>query len=364
MKLTYYKNLDGVRAIAALMVMVFHFFQGIEPSTKVLSYMAKAAIFGQTGVTLFFVLSGFLITRILMATKETKGYFKNFYARRTLRIFPLYYLFLLLYYFVAPLILQTKGTDFSQQIYYYTYLQNFAITFDWNAVGPTHFWSLAVEEHFYLFWPLVVFFVSKKNLWKIIAGIVIMAFLLRLFMLDLGYGVFYFTFTRFDALAIGALLALIEERYGFRETHAKKYTVLAVGLFLPTTIMWTIFSGSGNDTIQVIKFLFLATIYFSFIGLLLSLKSDHITNKVLKGKFFAYTGKISYGLYVYHPLAYSICDRFFRFEHLGIDFLTKVALAYSISAISFHFFESKFLKMKKYFNYQKQRDSTQLAYQK
>jgi peptidoglycan/LPS O-acetylase OafA/YrhL len=225
MKLKYYKNLDGVRAIAALMVMVFHFFQHVEPSTKLLNILTKVSVFGQTGVTLFFVLSGFLITRILLDTKETTGYFKNFYLRRALRIFPLYYLFLAITYYVVPLIVNTPFGSFNQQIFYFTYLQNFAITFNWDSVGPVHFWSLAVEEHFYLFWPVVVYLFSTKNLSRVIIGIIIGALLLRIFMLNNGYGVFYFTFTRFDSLAIGALLAIAELRNSFRKENSRSVIV-------------------------------------------------------------------------------------------------------------------------------------------
>ncbi len=151
MKLIYYKNLDGIRAIAALMVMFFHFFASIKINTPTLSVLLKLSIFGQTGVTLFFVLSGFLITRILISTKHNTDYFKNFYLRRTLRIFPLYYLFLLIYYYIYPLIFNTGFTPIKDQLYFYAYIQNFAETFHWTANGPNHFWSLAVEEHFYLF---------------------------------------------------------------------------------------------------------------------------------------------------------------------------------------------------------------------
>jgi peptidoglycan/LPS O-acetylase OafA/YrhL len=362
MKLSYYKNLDGIRAIAALMVMVFHFFRGIEPVTTTLSILTKVSVFGQTGVTLFFVLSGFLITRILMATKETQGFFKNFYVRRTLRIFPLYYFFLLLTYYILPHFFNTESPSLNQQVYYFTYLQNFATTFKWDAIGPGHFWSLAVEEHFYLFWPFIVYLFSNKNLTKIILGIVVGAMLLRALMLSEGYEVFYFTFTRFDSLAIGALLALLEVRGFFKESNSKKFMTLLAGLFIPTVFMWTYFTGAGNNYIQIFKFFFLSSIYFSIIGLLLCIKENHPVNKVLRTDFFSYTGKISYGLYVYHPLAYSICGRYFNTENIVFDFIIGLIMTYLISAISFHFFESAFLKLKKYFDYNRKQQTANNVY--
>ena len=331
--------------------MVFHFFQGIEPSSGILSVLTKVSVFGQTGVTLFFVLSGFLITRILLATKETSGYFKNFYLRRTLRIFPLYYLFLLLSYYVLPLLFQTSGPAFSQQIFHFTYLQNFATTFNWNASGPSHFWSLAVEEHFYLFWPFIVYLFSNKNLTKIILGIILGAMILRAIMVSYEYEVFYFTFTRFDSLAIGSFLAILEQRNVFIRQNSNKFLMILVCLLIPTIIMWTYFTGTGNTYIQVFKFSFLSFIYFSIIGFVLCIENNHIINRVLKTHFFSYTGKISYGLYVYHPFAYSICAMLIDFDNILLNLVMRFIMTYLISSLSFHLFESSFLRLKKYFEY-------------
>ncbi|MGJ5642447.1 acyltransferase family protein [Formosa sp. S-31] len=353
MKLKYYNNLDGIRAIAALMVMFFHFFIRIESTDGFLRFLTKISVFGQTGVTLFFVLSGFLITRILIATKNTEGFFKNFYLRRTLRIFPLYYLFLFLSYYIIPILFGTKIPELNQQLYYYTYLQNFASTFNWDAIGPSHFWSLAVEEHFYLFWPFIVYLFSNKNLIKIILIIIIGALALRWLMLSEGYQVFYFTFTRFDSLAIGALLAIIEIEGGFKKRTAKKFAVLLMSLIVPTVIMWTVFTGTGDVYIQIFKFLFLSGIYFSLIGMLLCLKEEHFVNKILRTKFFSFTGKISYGLYVYHPIVYKLCEHYFEIENVFLRFIFGISFSFLLSVISFYLFESSFLKLKKYFEYNK-----------
>ncbi len=177
MKIKYYKELDGVRGIAALMIMTFHFFQPIIPNTTTLIYINKFIKFGQTGVSLFFVLSGFLITRILLSTKEKSGYFLTFYIRRALRIFPLYYGFLIIYYFlINPYLYNASNLSFSTQFYYWFYLQNIADTFGWAANGPFHFWSLAVEEHFYLFWPLLVYYLNDKKIIIATICIIIIAF--------------------------------------------------------------------------------------------------------------------------------------------------------------------------------------------
>ncbi len=351
MTLNYYKNLDGIRAIAALMVMFFHFFSPLSSGSKALQFISKISVFGQTGVTLFFVLSGFLITRILLHTKNKKGYFRNFYVRRTLRIFPLYYLFLVVFYYLVPLLTNTEKSTINEQLYYFTYLQNFAITFKWNAFGPEHFWSLAVEEHFYLFWPLIIYFFSRKNINTIIYAIIVFAFILRFYMALHNYKVFYFTFTRFDALAIGSLLALLELKNVFKPENVNKFLLSLGIIFIPTIAIWTVFTGGGNLYIQVFKYLFLSFTYFCLIGFTLCISQNHIINQLLKTKFFSYTGKISYGLYVYHPLIYFICSQLFHIDNIIFDLLTKLLITYIISSLSYYLFESYFLRLKRFFEY-------------
>jgi peptidoglycan/LPS O-acetylase OafA/YrhL len=113
----YFKELDGIRAIAALMIMFCHFFQILNNKTAGFLFINKLANLGGTGVSLFFVLSGFLITRLLLKSKFDKKYFLNFYVRRALRIFPLYYLFLTIYYFIYPYFFNVKITSFKYQIF-------------------------------------------------------------------------------------------------------------------------------------------------------------------------------------------------------------------------------------------------------
>ena len=351
MQLKYYKNLDGVRAIAILMVMLFHFFHGIILDTEFLQFMNRVFILGQTGVTLFFVLSGFLITRILLFTKNNPHYFKNFYLRRTLRIFPLYYLFLFLFYLFHPLIFGSQPVPFHEQLYFYIYLQNFAETFHWQAVGPGHFWSLAVEEHFYLFWPLIVYQLNDKHLLRIIIMIIIGALLLRVFMLLNGYEVYFFTFTRIDSLAIGALLSVLERRNVFTQQNAIKFLGLTLVILIPTVLSWVLLAGEESQLIQVYKYLLFSFSYFAAIGFVISVKSGNILNKVLQSSLFTYTGRISYGLYVYHPIIYLICRRFLYTQVWYIDMVIWFSLSYLVAIISFHTFETYFLGLKNYFKY-------------
>ena len=191
MTLKNYKELDGIRAIAALLVMMLHFF-GDEPmgGNKILDVVKVLARFGQTGVTLFFVLSGFLITRILLATKNNNNYFKTFFIRRALRILPLYYLYLIIVFCIIPLF-TNDFIPFKENWYYWVYLQNFAITFNWLQNGPTHYWSLAVEEHFYLFWPLLIYYLNVKQIVRVIPVIIGLSLIIRIILLKNNYEVFF-----------------------------------------------------------------------------------------------------------------------------------------------------------------------------
>jgi peptidoglycan/LPS O-acetylase OafA/YrhL len=343
----YIKQLDGIRAIAALMVMFFHFFQNLETNSKFYLGIKKISFFGQTGVSLFFVLSGFLITRILLSTREDKNYFKNFYLRRALRIFPLYYLFLIIYYFLIPLISNSQFVPFNQQIYYWIYIQNFATTFNWKSSGPDHFWSLAVEEHFYLFWPLMVYFIQNKKIKIGILLIIVLAFISRLFFVENNIDVFYFTLTRMDELALGALLATFEKNGELIYTKTKFFLISIIILVIPTIILWIETTGKAISLVQLFKFNLISLIYFCLIGLVVCLKNESFLNKVLRGKFFIYTGKISYGLYVYHPLCFFMISVLLKVTYVPISFFLSFLLTYLIASISYYFYESYFISLKK-----------------
>lgn len=349
MELTYRRELDGVRAIAALMVMFFHFFQ-IPEIYNAYATVIKLSVFGQTGVSLFFVLSGFLITRILLYTKNSPGFFYNFYVRRSLRIFPLYFLFLGIYYFLLPLIFKTSIIPFHLQVYYWLYLQDFGITFKWNMDGPGHFWSLAIEEHFYLFWPLLVYYLNNKKVAIASIIIIVIAFLMRLFLANHHYEVYYFTFCRMDELAIGALLALLEVKNKLISKNATKFLLLFVMIIIPTIIIWVNFSGSAIPVVQVVKFLMIAFSYFSIIGFLISVKETNFIKRILQIKPLLFSGKISYGLYVFHPVCFEIVHRFLN-TNIILNFVLSFASTFLVSFISYYVFENRFLKLKKYFEY-------------
>ena len=351
MKIKYYKELDGVRAIAALMVIFFHFFSGISTDNSFLLMLKKVSVFGQTGVSLFFVLSGFLITRILLEAKEKSNYFLNFYVRRILRILPLYYFFLFLFYFVVPLILKTPILSLRGQIYYWIYMQNFAMTFNWFSEGPLHFWSLAVEEHFYIFWPFVIYFFNNTKILFVIFILVLISLLTRYLLLSNNYDVFYFTFSRLDELALGALLAIMEIKKFYLELQNKIFLLLLVVTLVLSTIIWIVNNASGNENLQIFKFLLLGFAYFALIGYLITCKDSNLLKRFFKLKVFLFTGKISYGLYVYHPLCFTIFYKFFVINNVFLNFFCCLFLTFLFATGSYYLIEVQFLKLKKYWNY-------------
>lgn len=208
--------LDGLRGVAILLVMLHHFLL-VQPNQLWEQWLVSTIHFGWAGVDLFFVLSGFLITGILLDARQSPRYFRSFYARRVLRIFPLYYALLFFSLVLLPLVPHPKidvvaGTG-GHDIAYWAFLSNWSIALD-NAfhnriLAPT--WSLAIEEQFYLVWPLVVLAIGGKRLLWVCPLLAVSSLVLRLVLLhgaDAGYTTVYvLTPCRFDGLALGAWVA-------------------------------------------------------------------------------------------------------------------------------------------------------------
>lgn len=335
------------------MVMLSHFFALVYSPNLIWNVIGKLANFGQTGVTLFFVLSGFVITRILLHTKENVSYFKTFIVRRALRILPLYYFFLILYYYVLPLFTGASIPTFNQTWYYFVYLQNFALTFQWDAVGPLHFWTLSIEEHFYLLWPIAVYLLSSKRLMTSIVWIFITAILVRIVLLHYDRLVYCFTFARFDALAIGGLLAVMENKQMLKRNLRKFLIPVLTSTVVLLALLWFLYTGQQLPWIQTIKFSLLSVLYFSLLALLISSKESISVNRILEKKFFQYSGKISYGLYVYHPVSYLLVMQHFftSVDSIVIYLVLSVGFTYVLAALSFRFVEQPFLRLKKRWKY-------------
>src|ERR1043165_244152 len=165
---TYYPALDGLRGVAILLVIFLHNFR-----------FSNYFFFGWLGVDLFFVLSGFLITDILLSTSGSKNFLRHFYVRRFLRIFPIYFLTIIFCLFILPSLSNTVQIDYyvHNQIWLWTFTQNWLYIFKPPAGTPIllHFWSLAVEEQFYIIWPIIIMLVKKPKLLLRIAAILLLA---------------------------------------------------------------------------------------------------------------------------------------------------------------------------------------------
>jgi peptidoglycan/LPS O-acetylase OafA/YrhL len=341
-KLAHIPGLDGVRGLAALMIMFLHFVPNYDPIVHpFLSYVRKIAIIGQCGVPLFFVLSGFLITRILLYSKLYPNYFKQFYMKRVLRIFPLYYLYLIITFFLLPLLTHHQLPDWSMTWYYYFYLQNIPMTFNLKAADIPHLWSLAVEEHFYLVWPIIVYFFSDKATVRIIAGIVLFALLCRIILIHFGIGTYYFTLTTFDSLALGAFLALNEK---YKWLNMKNMLQIAFITVMPLFLAFPFATGLGNNFVQYFKNPIISIFCMGLIGLVSM--NNYQANYFFKNRFLRYTGKISYGLYVFHPTCYGIINTHFHIDNFIMNFIFCFLCSYIVATLSYYCFEVRFLKLK------------------
>lgn len=207
-------TLDGLRGLAVLLV-VPHNLRLLSTPHDIWTQLLTATLDRTwVGVQLFFVLSGFLITRILMRTRSATNYYSGFYARRGLRILPLYYGALFLLLVMAPLVGVHLARDPSLNIYLWTFLSNYVQPFHPGAGALPHFWSLAVEEQFYLIWPLLIRHASNSQVLKICVSTAIISLLTRLLLIHSGLpedAVYVWTPCRMDALALGGLAAVLLE---------------------------------------------------------------------------------------------------------------------------------------------------------
>jgi peptidoglycan/LPS O-acetylase OafA/YrhL len=359
--------LDGVRGMAVLMVLLFHFWQGTPIyqhhfSPNAARIMSTLSI-GQKGVDLFFVLSGFLITGILLRTKGTVNYFKNFYIRRSLRIFPLYYA-VVLGCLTAGFIGSNPHFQWEKNWWYLLYLQNIGITF-WpgSVAGPWHFWSLAVEEHFYLFWPLVVLIFDHRKLALFSLTLIIASILIRAVFLMLGLDVFTFTPCRMDTLALGALLAIFftNPQHWQRVVSWTRRLVLPVAGFGLGSFF--ILSGTGNPILQTFKYTLFALLCGFVIVLSLSSGRCNPAPGFFGHSWLRSMGKTSYAMYVFHPFIYNlVLGRFYHgawspvrgmfWPALVVELTIALGLTILASWISWVAFEHPLVKLKGRFQYE------------
>ncbi len=353
----YYPALDGLRGIAILLVVVYHNFG-----------FTNYFFFGWLGVDLFFVLSGFLITSILIATDIGKRDLKNFFIRRILRIFPLYYLTLVLILFILPLF-SSFSMDISyyqqNQIWLWTYTQNllYILSLPKNNI-LIHFWSLAVEEQFYLIWPFIILLLKKANrLLLLLSATLILVIAARFFIWvyrieNLEYFSLY-TFTRIDGICIGCMVALLQKT---NRNFLEKYTAAIVFSLAGLNFLFYFFNKMYQFTFPYLAIIGYTT-FAAMFGLLIYeviSETSSIINKILSLGFLKFFGKISYGLYIFHLPVYLLLTPYIKNltttkYNVSVNGTNMIASAIAtftaiiISYISYRYFESYFIKLKSKF---------------
>jgi len=362
----YFPSLNGVRFIAASLVFVHHFI-AIDFVRKKTGYNMESSFFspmGGTGVTLFFVLSGYLITYLLLTEYkvENKINIKDFYIRRLLRIWPLYFFTIainLLYaYFTS-----TLSTDFftTKFLLYVFFLPNIASILFISGGFPKQLWSVGTEEQFYLFWPWIIKYFTKK-IKIVLFSIPIIFFALRFTLFEListqkpllfkGINVLAF-FSEFinnfrvDSMVIGGVFAwLLFNKSKYLKVIYSKYIQI---ISLCLTILLILF-GFNMPVINYPVY----SLLFGIIILNISSNERSIFN--LKNRFFEELGKISYGLYVFHPFILLLTDKYIESIDLNplvliiLGFLVSFGINIIISYFSFVFLESPFLRLKHKFS--------------
>jgi peptidoglycan/LPS O-acetylase OafA/YrhL len=371
--------LDGLRGLALLAVMLYHFTASelILKATGVGAKVQSALGAGWCGVDLFFVLSGFLITGILLDAKGSQNYFKSFYIRRVLRIFPLYYGVILLVFIGSriPAVSHLFGFDkFTASLgWVCAYLSNFVVAarHNKNAFGPlNHFWSLAVEEHFYMVWPALVWLCTRRQLAITCSVFVVGALLLRCaiaFHNSVSYAPYMVTPCRVDGLALGALLALIV-RSSLRVEDVRTWAWWLGGISIILVLALGFIRGQDGfnhygRTMMTIGFSLFAIFFTSVIALAVSANPTSYARRALEFGPLMAVGRYSFAMYVLHMA----CLRPFRENLFPVDWMNShfhspnlSILLFAISAsvatfvlawLSWHVYEQNFLKLKRLFPY-------------
>jgi peptidoglycan/LPS O-acetylase OafA/YrhL len=351
--------LDGFRGLAILMVTIYRFAQLSLGSDVIGEYPSKMILIGAVGVDFFFVLSGFLITGILLDTKSNpKGYFRNFYVRRALRIFPLYYGSLILFLFLFPRLCNIDSVEKSiqgSQVHLWFYTLNLGVAWrnEWCYGSLNHYWSLAIEEQFYLLWPFVVLYLPSRGLMRLSLVLLVGFAALRIGSSACGIGEVTeksLTIFRLDGLLLGAIAAcwLRNSSAVLKNHHRWRLALIITGILYAATL----FLGGNDLTVRyTIVSLFAAVLLLT----VLAARPDTYERIFLENPVLRSLGKYSYAMYVFQLPLIGLVDRWISPDALrelcgypvvaGLAYVALMTgITYLLAVCSWHGFESYFLR--------------------
>ncbi len=354
----HFPALDGLRGVAILLVLL-HGFDVLQPSRLFVHALDDLLDLGWIGVQLFFVLSGFLITGILLDTRRATGFYRSFFKRRFLRIFPLYYGVLLVSFVVLPSL--GGPIDGSEhQLWLWIYVENFTAPFGAGVPAFPHFWSLCVEEQFYLLWPLLVRQLGRRGVIVLSGVLVFVAMASRLYVRHrlgepIGHEAAYsFTPCRMDALAIGALVAALLRGGGRMAQMANRRpgTITVIGLLV---LLVGIVGGHLQRTGAMMQAFGYTVIALGFALLLVgALSRSGLAARVLGWAPLRHCGTYSYGMYVFYAPLHLFIGLPLLATLVAVPSLTEglvyevvgIAVTFLVGAISWHLYERHFLALK------------------
>lgn len=371
---SYFPGLDGVRAFLLVAVLLRHYNHFWTPTSLAERFYLVIPNLAIPALDVFFAMSGFLITGILLDTKDSPAYFKNFYMRRVLRILPPYYAFLAIWFLILPNIsaFADLAAPFEIQRWFWFHAANFLVVLQTpeTTFHPQlyHLWSLSFEEQFYLLWPAVVFALTRQSLLRV-CGVAFVASLgwrigVVLLGLDHEYG-FVLLPGRLDPLAAGCAMAVLVRQPGRLESMvpiARKVLVAtSVGMLLMIGFRH---SYLPNDPVILTAGLTLSAVFSTAVVVsVLKLDPERIGGRILLHPVTARVGAFTYAAYIWHWPVEVIA------QHLGLDFrafyqffgnriagqLAYWALLFTTSVLvgglSWHLLEKHCLKLKRYFSY-------------
>ena len=328
---------------------------------------------GWMGVDLFFVISGFLITSVLQETQASPHYFRNFFVRRTLRIWPLYYANLLVFFAAIQLFVALVPPEISaladKQVWFWLYAGNWLFAFegDFTHTPGGYLWSLVVEEQFYLIWPFVLWKISDRRLAALCVALLGMSLSARLILANVGYstGTLYTaTSTHIDALVVGSFLAVA---WKFPEHRA---SVMRSARWLVLAALGGMVAVRASDNALTFSEPAMARYGYSLIAIIGGALLLHVyfaRESTWLGRFFraapmVLTGRYSYALYLTHVPAGIKLDQWFWALKQGaatsvaydgwftLQLVSAVAISWCASMASWHLFEKHILKLKRFFD--------------